>query len=174
MAWSAGSPAFALAWRLALVVLAAAALWQVMTMPPMEGIGMPPPAPALAEAEPEPSEGDDAGGPTGGYPAIAAHPLFYPSRMPWVPPPPPPEPEPEPVVPTPPALDGYSVVGVIVSGSTRAALVRASGDNSTLLLNEGQEFEGWTLMDVTQEKLVFSAGDARYEMIFPRHSTLGQ
>jgi len=173
MPWSIGSPAFALGWRLALVVLAAAALWQVMTMPPMEATGTPPPAPPLAAPEPEPSDGD-AGGPAGGYPAIAAHPLFYPSRMPWVPPPPPPEPEPEPVIPTPPALDGYSVVGVIVSGTTRAALVRASGENSTVLLNEGQEFEGWTLMDVTQEKLVFSAGDARYEMIFPRHSTLGQ
>lgn len=173
MAWPSGSPAFALAWRLGLVAIAAFALWQVMTMPIADPLSGASPAPLPAQAV-EGQEQPPAAPTSNTYPAILARPLFYPSRLPWSPPPPPPAPEPEPVVQAPPALDGYAFVGAVVSGDNRTALVRPVNENRTVLLSQGQEFEGWTLTEITQEKLRFTAGSAEYEMIFPRHSDLGQ
>ena len=108
------------------------------------------------------------------YPAIAAHPVFFPEREPWAPPPPPPEPEREPEPPKPPALDSYAVVGVIVSGPKRTALLKRDGEDGTIRLAAGDEFEGWTLDSITQQRLRFVAGPNEYEMIFPPHADRGQ
>jgi hypothetical protein len=161
--------ALALVWRFALVLAAAYAVFLVWTMPPMEL-----PSAALA---PRPARSAESAAANAAAVALdhthdqyndtAARPLFYPSRQPWAPLPPPPPP----VVSTaPPPLTDYAVIGVIVSGDTRSALIRPPGANKTITLGEGQELQGWKLEEITRDRLRFAAGDARYDMNFPKPS----
>jgi hypothetical protein len=124
------------------------------------------PGPAAAPAA---DAGGDAAAPAAKatYPAIAEHPLFYPSRTPWAPPPPPP---PKPVSTAPSPLTNYALIGVIVSGETRTALIRPPGASKTITIAEGQSLGGWTLQEITRTRLRFAAGDASYEMNFPKPS----
>jgi hypothetical protein len=105
------------------------------------------------------------------YPAIAARPLFYPSRAPWAPPPPP---APAPVAAVPATLTAYNLVGVVVSGSMRSAMIKAARASKTVTLSEGQELEGWTLKAITRERLYFSSGEATYEMTRRKPSEMQQ
>jgi hypothetical protein len=158
----------ALTWRLALVLMSGFVLFTVWTSSPAElqSIG----GNAMA-ARPQQANApaSDAVTPsvTPSYAAIAEHPLFYPSRMPWVPPPPP---QPEPVSTAPSPLTNYALVGVIVSGHTRSALIKPPGANKTITLEEGQELDGWTLQQITRDRLHFAAGSASYEMAFRKPS----
>ena len=102
------------------------------------------------------------------YPAIAREPLFYPTRTRWTPPPPPPPPPP--VVRPPPPLNRYTLTGVIVSGDSRTALVKAQSGNKTMILTEGEKLEGWTLQTISETHLLFTAGKATYEMHLPKPS----
>ena len=170
MRWFAGSRGFALGWRLALVALAGIILWLVVTLPPSSpATGQRAMAPANDAADVAPPVGGSAK--KSGYLAISTHPVFFPDRKPWEPPPPP---EQEPVVPEPPSLASFQAVGVIVSGATRYALVKPTSDETVTILAQGQEFEGWTLQDISQERLHFVAGKTEYDMIFPLHSERGQ
>jgi len=101
--------------------------------------------------------------------AIAEYPLFYPSRKRWVPPAPP---EAPPVVQEPTPLTGYAVVGVIISSDSRSALVRPPGASKVLTRGEGQELGGWTLKEITRDRLRFAAGNATYDMSFPKPSEI--
>ncbi|WP_048863293.1 hypothetical protein, partial [Acidisphaera rubrifaciens] len=101
------------------------------------------------------------------YPAIAEHPLFYPSRTPWTPPPPPP---PAPAAPARSPLTDYVLVGVIVSGQARSALIRPPGTAKIIRLAEGQDLAGWKLEEITRNQLRFAAGGSTYDMTFPRPS----
>ncbi|MEQ8344249.1 MAG: hypothetical protein RIB84_27260 [Sneathiellaceae bacterium] len=167
----AGSPAFALGWRFGLALLGAAILWLVVTMPPDDAAtAMRAPVPDAGPL-PETATGATAPARGAGYADIAAHPVFFPSRAPWTPPP---APEPEPEEAPPPSLASFEAVGVIVSGKERLALVKPSGDETITILALGQEFEGWILQDITQEKLHFVAGKTEYDMIFPLHAERGQ
>jgi hypothetical protein len=157
----------ALVWRLGIMLAAAFAVYDVWTMPPME---LPTFAPAPRPA-PRTHSGDPAQETIAAvnrtYPEIAARPLFYPSRQAWAPPPPPPAPE---VSTTPQPLTDYALVGVIVSGDTRSALIRQPGTNTTITLGEGQELQGWRLQEIRRDRLRFSSGDARYDMNFSKPS----
>jgi hypothetical protein len=165
--------ALAWGWRVGLLAIAAAVL-ALMVVTPTEQFGP-------SASEPEPTKVRRASEPTveaavsrpAEYPAIAAHPLFYPTRKPWTPPPAP-EPEaPPPVVTAPSPLNDYTLVGVVVSGNLRSAFVKAQA-NKILTLSEGQEVEGWTLKEITPERLYFSAGDATYEMTGRKPSEIQQ
>jgi len=149
-----------LTWRLALVLVTGAMLVEVLRLDPTE---LRPLAAGVQSRRPEPLDVPPATPPPDktSYPAIAARPLFYPSRAPWVPPAPPPEEPPPP--PTLPLTD-YALVGVIVSGTSRSALIRQMREGRTVLLSEGQELEGWKLREITRERLYFTGGDATYEM----------
>ncbi len=127
---------------------------------------MPPaaPAPAAADAAAAPAPGEP-----GAYADIAAHPLFFPSRTPWVPPPPP---APVVVSKAPPPLTNYALVGVVVSGDSRTALIRPPGARKTIMLAEGQDLAGWTLQEITRTRLRFAAGAASYDMNFPKPSEI--
>lgn len=154
--------ALSFAWRFA-GLSAAAACVAILLTTPSEQFGAPEPvsvptavrqaaAPAIKLPAPRTVE----------YPAIAEHPLFYPTRRPWVPPPLPEQPPPVAAAPSP--LTDYSLIGVVASDSMRTALVRARA-NKVLTLSEGQEIDGWTLKEITPERLYFTAGEATYEMI---------
>jgi hypothetical protein len=95
------------------------------------------------------------------YPSIATHPLFFPSREPWAPPAPP---VPKPISTAPTPLTNYGLIGVIVSGDVRSALIRPSGGNKTITIAEGQQLGGWKLQKITRTSLYFVAGDTQYEM----------
>lgn len=156
--------AAALGWRLAALVLAAGLVIVLLTIP-SDRFGAPEPASEAATPRRanDPAVEVSAARATD-YPAIAAHPLFYPSRKPWTPPPPPaPAPPPPAVAATPSPLTNYFLVGVVVSDSMRSALVKAQ-TNKILTLSEGQEIDGWTLKEITPERLFFTAGNATYEM----------
>jgi hypothetical protein len=153
----------ALAWRLLLLVITAGVAVNILTLPPPEAIDpklvAPQPAAAPAAEPPKPTEPDAT------YPAITEFPLFTESRKRWAPPPPPPAPPPAPPAPSP--LTSYTVAGVIVSADVRSALVRRANETKTILLTEGEQLEGWTLKEITRDRLQFVAGPAVYEMIPP-------
>jgi hypothetical protein len=82
-----------------------------------------PAAVAPTEWKPNVSAADDAppaSRPIGSYEQVLAHPLFFKTREPFVPPPPPPPPPPAPprsAAPVAPVVDpGISVAGVLISG----------------------------------------------------------
>lgn len=153
--------AAALAWRFAAVLVAAAAA-EIMLTTPTAQFGAPARAPDRAPVHQSDEPAAETAAPRDvNYPAIAAHPLFYPSRMPWTPPPPP---APAPVAVAPSTLTTYNLVGVVVSGSMRSAMIKAAQANKTVTLSEGQELEGWTLKSITRERLFFSSGETTYEM----------
>lgn len=154
----------ALIWRALLLATTAGAAVNILTLPPPETInpGSIPHAAGAAQPETTPAP---SGAVAETYPAIAQYPLFTESRRPWAaPPPPPPAPTPP---PAPSPLTSYMAAGVIISGDVRSALLRRVNDTSTILLTEGEELEGWTLKDITRDRLLFVAGTAVYEMISP-------
>jgi len=153
----------ALGWRLATLAAAAGVVAALLTMP-SAWFGAPEPLSDAAKAQRAADPAIEAAAPpVVDYPAIAAHPLFYPTRKPWTPPPPPPAEPPPVVVKAPSSLSDYFLVGVVASGNLRSALVRGQPDK-ILTLSEGQEIEGWTLKEITPERLFFTAGNATYEM----------
>jgi hypothetical protein len=154
-----------LGWRSTVALLAAlAALWQ-WAMPielPVSALPPSPTAAALAMADP-------AAPVSPAYPAIAAHPLFYPARQPWVPLPPkatlPVPAAPAPTAPHP--LQKYQLIGVVISDGARTALLKPSDGGKTVAISEGQQLNGWTIREISRDALHFeSAGDA-YDIKFP-------
>ncbi|HKM73467.1 MAG TPA: hypothetical protein VKF83_02925 [Stellaceae bacterium] len=152
-----------LSWRAVLVLMAAlpvAAEW----IAPRELAQY---APALGTAINVPPQGSPAAAPSAGtYPAIAAHPLFYPTRQPWAAPPPPAAaPATAQTGPTP--LANYILSGVVITNANRVALLKSSNTAKTIALAEGRELDGWTLREISRERLRFESGSATYDMSFP-------
>ena len=140
------------------------AVWQLAmpTQLPVSALAPSPPAAAPAVADPVIQVSP-------AYPAIAEHPLFYPTRQPWVPPPPKAAP-PAPPTPAPTAvhpLQKYQLVGIVISEGARAALLKSSDGGKTVTVSEGQQLNGWTLREISRDAAHFeSAGDA-YDLKFP-------
>jgi hypothetical protein len=154
-----------LGWRSAVMLLAGlTAVWQ-LAMPtrlPVSALVPSPPAAA-------PSAPDRVALVSPAYPAIAEHPLFYPTRQPWVPPPPKAAP-PAPPAPTPTAvhpLQKYQLVGIVISEGARAALLKSSDGGKTVTVSEGQQLHGWTLREITRDALHFESGGDAYDIKFP-------
>jgi hypothetical protein len=164
-------PIVALAWRFAIAIAAGYALLVALTFSPTRSARMD----ASARTAESPSADDNAADAAAGDPAsfaeITERPLFYPSRKPWTPPPPPPPPPaPTPVAKAPSPLTNYALVGVIVSGDQRSALIRPPGNKKAITITEGQDLAGWKLQEITSVSLRFGAGDASYEMKFRKPS----
>jgi hypothetical protein len=125
-------------------------------------------APALGTAINVPVEGGPTAAPSAGtYPAIAEHPLFYPTRRPWAAPPPPAvAPVTAQTGPTP--LANYTLGGVVITDAIRVALLKSSNTAKTIALTEGRELDGWTLREIGRERLRFESGSGTtYDMSFP-------
>jgi len=152
-----------LSWRAALVLMAALAVageW----IAPRELAQY---TPALGTAINVPALGGPAAAPSPGtYPAIAGHPLFYPTRQPWAPPPPPAAATTTAQTgPTP--LANYILSGVVITNANRVALLKSSNTAKTIALTEGRELDGWTLREISRERLRFESGSTTYDMSFP-------
>lgn len=164
-------PVVAVAWRLAIAAAAGYALFAAMTFSPMRSAK---PDPSSGPANPAPADASAAGtaaAEQASFADFAERPLFYPSRKPWTPPPPPPPPPaPAPVAKAPSPLTNYALVGVIVSGDQRSALIRPPGNKKVITITEGDDLAGWKLQEITSIRLRFGAGDASYEMQFRKPS----
>ena len=152
-----------LSWRAVLVLMAALAVASEW-IAPRELAQY---TPALGTATNPPVEGGPAAAPSAGtYPAIAEHPLFYPTRLPWAAPPPPAAATTT-AQTAPVPLANYILSGVVITNTNRVALLKSSNTAKTIALTEGRELDGWTLRKIGRERLRFESGSATYEMSFP-------
>jgi hypothetical protein len=100
------------------------------------------------------------------YPETMARPLFMRSRAPFVPPPPaesvpfmPALPAQPPIVPPQPVVDGdVRVFGVLADGRAARALLTSNSKPDGDWLRVGEAIGGWTLVEITSEGVVLSAG----------------
>jgi hypothetical protein len=147
-----------LAWRSLLVLgLAIVALAQLVW--PGE---LPRRPPTPAAAPPAASGGGPETPPRTVYAAIAQHPLFDPTRSPYVAPK---VPEP-PAVPTLSPLREYGLLGIVIGKGTRIALLKPPANAKTVIATEGQAIDGWILRRITPGLLRFEKGGVDYEMRF--------
>lgn len=151
-----------LTWRSVLVLMAATAVAGEWIAP--QRLAVYAPAQSVAIDVPR-SSSPAAVPPAATYPAIAEHPLFYPTRQPWTPPAVETKAPPTQTGPVP--LANYVLVGVVITNANRAALVKSSTNAKTVTLTEGRELKGWTLREITRERLRFESGGAAWDMGFP-------
>jgi hypothetical protein len=149
-----------LAWRSALVLLAAAIAVRELATPSVPAVSAAPPL-AVSRAALTPAAAGSRPGIA--YPAIAQHPLFSPTRRPWLPPPAPATREA--AAPAPPA--SFTVIGTVIGDGVRRAIVRPPNGDKTIVLAEGQILQGWTLRRIGRERLRFENDGATYELRFP-------
>ncbi len=96
---------------------------------------------------------------------VVERPLFSPDRRPPQPVPPEPEPTaevgapaPEPVAPPeppPPPPISFTLVGIVMFGDQRVALLQPLDGGKAVQLREGEEFGGWTAALIDRERAVF-------------------
>jgi hypothetical protein len=95
--------------------------------------------------------------PLSAYQQTMAHPVFFKTRQPFVPPPPPPPPAPPQVArpappPAPPADPGLAVGGVVINGEVKKAYVfRKAADRTGSWVTEGDEIMGWKVHSINME-----------------------
>jgi hypothetical protein len=85
------------------------------------------------------------------YQQTMAHPVFFKTRQPFVPPPPPPPPAPPQVArpappPAPPADPGLALGGVVINGDVKKAYLFRKADHTGSWLTEGEEIMGWKVL----------------------------
>jgi hypothetical protein len=103
------------------------------------------------------------------YPETMARPLFIRGRAPFVPPPPvtivppmPAPPMPPPMAPPGPAADiDVKVYGVLAEGRGARALLSSTSKPDGDWLRIGEMIGGWTLVEISSEGVVLSAGPQR-------------
>jgi hypothetical protein len=148
-----------IAWRNLAVLAALLAAAVQLAMPMRLPDAGPAAASAGAAALPAPPPPRRAAG----YPAIAEHPLFSPTRKPYVPPP---APAPA-ATAAATALHDYLLLGVVVEGNTGIALLKPPGGDDTIRAVPGQTIAGWKLREITPDTLEFENGAARFALRFP-------
>jgi type II secretory pathway component PulC len=102
---------------------------------------------------------------------IAERPVFLPNRRPYEPPPAPVDAaavteeaafEPPPA-PAPPAIS-FALVGIVMRGEERIALVQRTNGSRPVQLREGDELDGWTAVRIDRESTMFRSGYAEEEL----------
>jgi hypothetical protein len=107
--------------------------------------------------------------PISSYAQILAHPLFFKTRQPFVPPPPPPSPPKAPVVTAPVVDPGLSVVGIVITDATREACLLSNSDHDGTWVREGEEYNGWRLEAVTAAMAKLQRDDRSIELSLYPH-----
>lgn len=99
---------------------------------------------------------------------ISEHPLFIPSRRPWMPVArsTAPSASSRPVAP-PAEPTGYSLKGISISPRGRSALIWSQASHTTTRLVPTQMLEGWTLVTIKVDGLEFMKADQIYRLAFP-------
>ena len=102
------------------------------------------------------------------YRATLERPLFHPSRRPF------PDrkalaleaakaklavPSPTPAVPPPAPPQGFLLRGTVIAGPLQSAIFERSGKDGYLQVREGEQLEGWTLVEITRQNVMLRLGD---------------
>ena len=162
-----------LGWRCGLVLAALAVVIFELSMPSSL-----PDAPTVGKLGVPESSSAALPSSIGNYGAIGESPLFMASRKPWAPPPPVPVVPPA-ISPSPPRLSsrpppsGYALVGMVLSGETRRALIRPS-NGPTVMLSEGDAIEGWKLQKIQDGVVHFVADGESFDLAFSKLSPTNQ
>jgi hypothetical protein len=84
------------------------------------------------------------------YRETLAHPVFFKTRQPYVPPPPtPPAPPPKQVAVPPPIVDpGFIIGGVVINGDVKKAYLSSKANPRGTWVGQGEEIQGWKLESV--------------------------
>jgi hypothetical protein len=147
-----------LAWRgFAVAAIAMAAVAQLampVRLPAADPINATPAA-GVRRAAPPPH-------PAGLYSAIAEHPLFSPSRQPYVPP----KASAPAAVAEHSVLRDYQLLGIVVEGDTRIALLKPPDGHQTIHAVPGQTIAGWKLRQITPQLVEFENGTASLALHF--------
>jgi hypothetical protein len=110
--------------------------------------------------------------PIGDYPMTVAHPVFYKTREPFVPPPPPPPPAPPKVVqsaPPAPVDPGLILGGVMASGQLRKAYLLTKANAAGSWVAEGDDFMGWIIKSVDNSSATVQQQDRTIELqLYPQ------
>jgi hypothetical protein len=128
-----------------------------------------PPGSAKVEWRPQLSTpGDDMGRQKRieDYPLISAHPIFYKTREPFVPPPPP-SPAPPKVVQAPPPAPvdpGLILGGVMTTGHLRKAYLLTKANPAGSWVAEGDNFMGWIIKSVDSSSAKVQQQDRTIEL----------
>jgi hypothetical protein len=90
---------------------------------------------------------------------VSQRPLFSPTRRPAEPAPPPPAPVA--VTVPPPKIDTgqYRLMGVVIEGETRIAVLRAVKGNGVYRAGEGERIEEWTVVTIEPSAVTLRQGD---------------
>lgn len=149
------------AWRSLLVLaLGVVAVAQLAAPSAPPAASAPPEAPTAVASGPGPIVAAPG---AADYPAILEHPLFYPTRQPWVADNPA---EPAGVPAALAALKDYALTGIVVSDGARVAVLKPLTKGKTILATEGQVVENWVLREISPERLHFENGSASFDLHF--------
>lgn len=88
------------------------------------------------------------------YAEMVERPLFSRNRRPIISTPP----TTKPVTPqrsAPPRQTTFSLIGVVVSGGVKTALVRTNSDSELIRVNEQEYIDGWLAAEITPQSVVF-------------------
>lgn len=61
-------------------------------------------------------------------------------------------------------LDRYPVVGVVIAGDQRLVLIRKAASDTVSRIEQGADLDGWTLTEVSRERLVLEMNGSRKEV----------
>jgi hypothetical protein len=104
------------------------------------------------------------------YSFALERPLFHPSRRPF------PDrkalvaleaaakakqtvPSPPPAAPPPAPPQGFLLRGTVIAGPLQSAIFERSGKDGYMRVREGEQLEGWTLVEITRQNVVLRLGD---------------
>jgi len=137
-----------------------------------EELIIPEPSPAAADASgPKLAAPSFSMSPIAAFSEIAARPVFISARRP-IPPPAPPAaaaavPPPPPPPPAPPPQLNMTLVGVMIGGEGRYALVRLGSAPTVTTVRQGEEISGWRVFLILPDRVVLRAGATEAEVAFP-------
>jgi len=67
-------------------------------------------------------------------------------------------------------LDRYPIVGVVINGQQQVVLIRKAAGDTVSRIKQGAVLDGWTLTEVTRERLVLEMGENRKEIPLQNNS----
>lgn len=123
------------------------------------------PQPQPATAAQTPADFNNPG-PLADYDEITRRPVFVASRRP-------------PLAVQPQAstngevllLDRYPVIGVVIAGGRGIVLIRKAAGDTVSRIEQGAEIDGWTLREVSRERLVLEMAGSRKEVILQKNNS---
>jgi|GEM_PF-2732203 len=103
------------------------------------------------------------------YTETLAHPVFFKTRAPFVPPPPPPPPVPAPPPPVVIADPGLSLGGVIIESRFKKAYLVRPNEAQGTWVSEGDYILGWTVQSVTSTSTLIKQSSRTIELdLYPK------